>query len=336
MYQFSAAYIRCVRCQGKLELEVFEQQDQQIIEGMFSCTRCNLLFPIVMGIPILYEDAPGYIANRKKHGLTMMYQKTHNQRLRSFIKDALYGSKKMSLSNAKYNKSATTSIDQSEHEEHWADVYMRSQDTEFYSVIRKHIGRCVRGGVAVEYGCSVGLVTSDIARYCNVVFGVDKSFFAVVMAKKHSDGNSNEDTRLDYFVCDSMHNPFGGQRFDTIVALNLLEIVEPIPFLDMVNKQLVGVSATAAAATTTTIATPKPQTKSTQKGLLILADPYDNKRGIQSVKLPINAETLRAELVKRKFSLIANTKTPSFVPWKLKINPRTSIHYLADIVIGEK
>ena len=135
----------------------------------------------------------------------------------------------------------------------------------FYSTIKKELRNLPTSKLAVEYGCSIGIMSSFLSDTFQTVFGVDRSFSAIKIAKKDSRDN------LDYFVADSLSPIFGKTKFDLILALNLLELIEPIDFLKHISAQI-------------------------QKGNLIISDPYDYDRGINSVKNPLDENTLRQNL----------------------------------------
>jgi len=69
------AYIICSGCRSELALEVFEQDDSEIIEGWLTCQGCNNLYPIIEGVPrllmpdLLPKLVSGYGAFLKKHNL---------------------------------------------------------------------------------------------------------------------------------------------------------------------------------------------------------------------------------------------------------------------------
>ncbi|HEY9049446.1 MAG TPA: Trm112 family protein [Ohtaekwangia sp.] len=39
-----------------LDLKIFKQEEDNIIEGIFTCAHCNRYYPIVYGIPIMSPD----------------------------------------------------------------------------------------------------------------------------------------------------------------------------------------------------------------------------------------------------------------------------------------
>ena len=287
MIPSSLEFLRCVRCGAKLELDVFES-DKEIVEGMMQCKKCKLEFPIIQKIPILWDDFSKYLSSRRILG-GKLYKLTSSTKLKSFIKKSL---------NAKDN-------DRSYLEEKWARIYQNSKTTKFYDTIKKNLDALPSSKLVLEHGCSIGLVTSHLANSCDLVIGVDRSFSAIQIAKKQFKSN------LDYFVADSLSPVFGKLKFDLILALNVLEIIEPKVLLKSISKQI-------------------------HKGYFVISDPYDFDRGSNSVKNPLDASSLRMNLNSLGFKILHSTKNPSNIPWNLKLNPRATLNYKVDLVIGQK
>ena len=287
MIPSSLEFLRCVRCGAKLELDVFES-DKEIVEGMMQCKKCKLEFPIIQKIPILWDDFSKYLSSRRILG-GKLYKLTSSTKLKSFIKKSL---------NAKDN-------DRSYLEEKWARIYQNSKTTKFYDTIKKNLDALPSSKLVLEHGCSIGLVTSHLANSCDLVIGVDRSFSAIQIAKKQFKSN------LDYFVADSLSPVFGKLQFNLILALNVLEIIEPKVLLKSISKQI-------------------------SKGYFVISDPYDFDRGSNSVKNPLDASSLRMNLNSLGFKISHSTKNPSNISWNLKLNPRATLNYKVDLVIGQK
>jgi SAM-dependent methyltransferase/uncharacterized protein YbaR (Trm112 family) len=287
MIPSSLEFLRCVRCGAKLELDVFES-DKEIVEGMMQCKKCKLEFPIIQKIPILWDDFSKYLSSRRILG-GKLYKLTSSTKLKSFIKKSL---------NTKDN-------DRSYIEEKWARIYQNSKTSKFYDTIKKNLDALPSSKLVLEHGCSIGLVTSHLANSCDLVIGVDRSFSAIQIAKKQFKSN------LDYFVADSLSPVFGKLQFDLILALNVLEIIEPKVLLKSISKQI-------------------------SKGYFVISDPYDFDRGSNSVKNPLDASSLRMNLNSLGFKILHSTKNPSNIPWNLKLNPRATLNYKVDLVIGQK
>jgi len=287
MIQSSLEFLRCVKCGAKLELDIFES-GKEIEEGILQCKKCNLEFPIIQKIPVLSDNFSKYLSSRRILG-GKLYKLSSSSKLKSFVKKSL---------NAK-------DTDRSNLEEKWARIYQNSKTSKFYSTIKKNLDSLPSSKLVLEHGCSIGIISSHLANSNDLVFGVDRSFSAIQIAKKQYKSN------LDYFVADSLSPVFGKLQFDLVLALNVLEIIEPKVLLKSVSKQIT-------------------------KGYFVLSDPYDFDRGPSSVKNPVTASSLRTNLENLGFKISNSTKNPSHIPWNLKLNPRATLNYKVDLVISKK
>jgi len=190
-------------------------------------------------------------------------------------------------------------------EKRWSNIYKANKNSTFYSKIKSTL-ELLGTGLALEHGCSIGHMTQHMAKNMDFAFGIDKSFYAIREAKKAKQKN------LDFFVSDSLERPFGKTKFSGVLALNLFELIEPKLLLKLLASQV------------------------EKNGTLVLSDPYDYERGQRSVKEPIHAGSLRRELRKYGFTISKSTRKPSFIPWNLDLNKRTSLNYLVDLVFASK
>jgi SAM-dependent methyltransferase len=289
MKEFSLEYLRCIKCNSKLELDVFKK-NSEIEEGLLECKKCTSLYPIIEKIPILWDDFPNYISNRRRLGGKLV--NSVSIKMKNFLKN--------SLSRNNPNIEDRTIL-----EERWTRIYQNSRRSRFYSKIKNELKILPKSKLVLEYGCSIGIMSSFLAESNHTVFGIDRSFSAIKIATKNSKEN------LDYFVADSLSPIFGKTKFNLIIALNLLELIEPVDFLKQVTSQI-------------------------QKGYLIISDPYDNDRGKNSVKYPLDEHTLRQNLKNLKFTITSRSTNPSNISWNLKLNPRTMLNYKVDLVVAEK
>lgn len=46
----------CPQDKSDLELNIFKQNGDEIIEGLFTCNECKRYYPIIYGIPIMTPD----------------------------------------------------------------------------------------------------------------------------------------------------------------------------------------------------------------------------------------------------------------------------------------
>lgn len=290
MHEFSLSFLRCLRCGSKLDLDVF-RKETEIEEGILECKRCKLCFPIINKIPILWNDFSKYISERMMLGGKLYHFASHHK-MKKFLKSA--------LSDSKRNVDDRTTL-----EERWSKIYQNSQKSKFYSVLKNKLNSVPQSNLVLEYGCSIGIMGNFLANSNHNVFGIDRSFSAISIAKQTQKDN------LDYFVADLMSDVFGKTKFDLILALNVLELVEPKELLKHISQQI-------------------------SKGIVAISDPYDFDRGKNSVKKPLDESTLRTNLEELEFIIDMKTKKPSYLTWNLKLNPRSTLNYKVDFIIAKK
>jgi SAM-dependent methyltransferase len=216
MHKLSLAYLRCVRCHSKLECTALKE-DSQIDEGFLFCPKCELYFPIIDKIPILWDDFTAYLSNRPRLG-GELFINSKTAKMKSFVKQTL----------GKIRKNPS---DQSIIEKRWAEIYKQNKNVPFYSKIKVRLRTIASGGIVLEHGCSIGTMTQHLAKTHQLAFGIDKSYYAISEAKKSRQKN------IDFFVADSLAPPFGKTKFDLVVGLNLFELIEPTILLNSLAKQ---------------------------------------------------------------------------------------------------
>jgi hypothetical protein len=237
----------------------------------------------------MWNDFTSYLSNRQKLGGELLLSvKSHN--LKSLIKSAL-------------GKASKDANDLSIIEKRWAGIYRKNRKSGFYQTIKKSLD--INCDLSVEYGCSIGVMSRHLAKHSKTSFGVDKSFYAIIEAKKTPHQN------LDYVIADSLEPPFGRTKFDLILGLNLFELIEPKKLLKLLSGQI------------------------KKNGTLVLSDPYDFERGTKSVKEPLYSDSLRKELIKLGYVISNKTKKPSFIAWDLKLHERARLKYLVDLVVAK-
>jgi 2-polyprenyl-3-methyl-5-hydroxy-6-metoxy-1,4-benzoquinol methylase/uncharacterized protein YbaR (Trm112 family) len=290
MLESTLKFIRCPKCNSNLNIEIYKNSNE-INEGILKCEKCQLEFPIIDKIPIMFIDFKKYISEHKILS-EKLYKLASSNEVKKFLK--------LSLNNVIWNK-----IDKTGVEERWSQIYNINKNNEFYKIIKSYLVSIPKSKLVLEYGCSIGIITKHISDSSEKVFGIDKSFNAIHLAKKIQKNN------LDYIVSDFTSTPFKNKKFDLIVGLNILELMEPNILLKQISKQI-------------------------SAGYIMITDPYDYERGINSVKHPINELLLRKNLRELKFKINKETEKPSFIPWNLKLYDRASLNYKVDIVIAKK
>ncbi len=289
MLESTVDFLRCIRCGSELELDSFEIK-KEIEEGILKCKKCTLEFPIITKIPILWDDFVNYLSSHKILS-GKLYKLAINAKMKSFLKTSM--------------AKTVFADDRTALEERWSKIYQNSKHSKFYSVIKNQLDSLPKSDFVLEHGCSIGIASLSLADTHKMVFGIDKSFSALLIAKKTYKDN------LDYVIADSLSSVFDKLQFNLVIALNILELVEPVNLLKHISKQITS-------------------------GYIVISDPYDFDRGVNSVKKPLDESQLRTNLEKFGFKITHKTKTPSYIPWNLKLNPRTTLNYKVDLIIGKK
>lgn len=278
-------FLCCPLCKSKLSLESFDNSED-IDEGFLDCLNCKAQYPIIKKIPFLWSDFSSYIKNRSSLGGKLLLE-SKNSKIKSLVKKCLQGPPEKDLSHL---------------EKRWALIYQKSSKSRFYSRIKKEIQKLPNIDTVLDLGCSVGLVCNTIDSSKKVI-GLDKSFYALEVAKNNSKKNT------DYVLADVLSPPFESKVFHLTLALNLLEIIEPNDLLASISKLTLRFS--------------------------IITDPYDYDRGEKSVKEKLDSKMLRDALNYKGFQVMTRTKKPSNIPWSLKLHDRATLHYKCDLVISK-
>jgi len=268
-------------------MEVFEK-GTEIAEGLLSCTSCTGTYPIILSIPVLVEDLSSFFSIRTKLGGYLLLN-VKNQKIKYLIKKSLQSIKKVG-------------DDTSDLEKNWTKIYKKSRYSVFEEKIKNIVQKLPKCNFVIEHGCSIGTMSDIMAKRHGVIFGIDKSFFALLEAKKRKVKN------MDFFLADSLSRPFGSMKFDLVVSLNVLELIEPLKFLKIVGTQ--------------------------SRRFLLLSDPYDYDGRKNHVKTRLDEKTLRTSIRQMGFKLILGTGKPSFISWKLNMNSRLELSYKVDLVLA--
>ena len=116
----------------------------------------------------------------------------------------------------------------------------------------------------------------------------------------------------NFVLPNSIDLPFGAMKFDLILAVNLLELVEPTRLLSSIHGLL------------------KPHAEA------VFADPYDYNREPKP-KIQFDGRTFRTLLCNSGFEIFEKSKkAESFIPWILKIANRTYLFYFVDLSKGTR
>ncbi len=246
------------------------------------------MYPVISSIPFLIEDLSSYFSIRAKLGGYLLLN-AKSQKIKSVLKKSLQEIRRVGE-------------DTTDLEKKWVGIYKKSKQISFKTKMKNVIFKLPKCNFVVEHGCSIGTMSEILAKRHGTIFGIDKSFFALLEAKRHKIKNA------DFFLADSLSSPFGTMKFDLVMALNVLELIEPLKLL-----RIIGLQARRFA---------------------IISDPYDYERGKSSVKTRLDEKSLRKKLGQMGLKLTNGMSKPSFISWNLVVNSRLDLNYKVDIILA--
>ena len=94
MHKNSIEFLRCVKCSGKLDVDILIETNE-IFEGFLVCKNCKEKFPIINEIPIIMNSFLYYIQSRPSLGGNLILL-SKSKKMKNFVKHILSKIKKHS------------------------------------------------------------------------------------------------------------------------------------------------------------------------------------------------------------------------------------------------
>jgi SAM-dependent methyltransferase/uncharacterized protein YbaR (Trm112 family) len=313
-------HLACVKHYGhnrNLSIDLLESKNiNECSEGFLKCEECSQVYPVIDGVALLLENVAEYITSRPSLlGKWILSSKT------SQMKDYL---KERSSTLTKLNKSQGNNLYEVEgslyDSYNWAQFDFDSNDR-FLSLLKHkmypndlynkvvHSAATNLDGAALDMGCSSGYAAFQLAKKFAFVIGVDLSFSFISEARRRM--ASLRQGNLDFVVADCIRPPFLPNKFDLVIALNIIELMDTEQLLDRIHRLL------------------------KEDGEVVFSSPYDYNR--TQLGNRVSPQSFRQLLQRSGFRIGSRYVTSeSFIPWTLKINERTYLFYYVDYLRARK
>jgi len=297
-------------CNSNLDIECIKSEHDDCIEGFLHCNNCKAVYPIIDGVAVIVNDFACYASERPMvFGSWLIESKSTS--MKEFLKETARRIK--TTSENRYEIGGAWFLpylamhSSQKVDKHFARVAKQDFGNFYKNVSKLILRKFASKHLCLDLGCAIGTTTKELAKKVDFVFGADQSFSFIKEARKR-----NIASNAEFFVADSLQLPFSGNKFDLIVSLNLIDLVEPKKLLTNIHSLLA------------------------INGSIVLTDPYDFRDTKGNPQPLYNGKTLRELLTSLGFVIDRSTLNESFIPWLLRIHNRAYLVYFTDLVIAKK
>jgi len=350
-------------CHGTLQVEQtisnWDENPQEILEGILRCDGCNTTYPVVCGIPILMDELPQYL--RRNYYFMVgccqaqdsLSEEMQAALLNYVLLDLKSGEEELFPTARRYTRE--THLDFLTEIgpylcNHYDDLgsavkpsdplyeFLKAYSTRNpHAVLEGFAACCSNGGqgLALDIGCHVGGLTALQAQRSRFVFGVDVSFENLLLASQILKGRP---TKLDRYRHYHEGKQYHWRRLNAPTCQNVEFVVATggnLPFKAS--------SVDTVSSCNVVDIVPQPMKLMDEKvrvlkkgGLLLLSDPYEFY-GVMFKRLETRSRKSPLRIIKQRMAnQIRIVQEEDNVPWVTQKYNRSYMIYYNHCLAGIK
>ena len=350
-------------CHGTLQVEQaisdWDEDPQEILEGILRCGGCGTTYPVVCGIPILMDELPQYLRRnyyfmvgccRAQGNLSDEMQAAL---LNYVLLDLKSGEEELFPTARRYTRETQLGFLTEIGPylcNHYDDLgsavkpsdplyeFLKAYSTRNpHAVLEDFAARCSNGGqgLALDIGCHVGGLTALQAQRSRFVFGVDVSFENLLLASQILKGRP---TKLDRYRHYQEGKQYHWRRLNAPSCQNVEFVVATggnLPFKAS--------SVDTVLSCNVVDIVPQPMKLMDEKvrvlkkgGLLLLSDPYEFY-GVMFKRLETRSRKSPLRIIKQRMAnQIRIVQEQDHVPWVTQKYNRSYMIYYNHCLAGIK
>lgn len=237
------SYLACQECGGELcESEVIEKRDDELWTGTLECSECQLLWPVLGGVPFLLHDPGEYLCQYRESVLSTLveYDSASQEALRlvdDFARDHECEAMRFGDDWTAHEAGAPEPalVASSEAQVSYEGLQELNRREGLESTLLKMLGAAPHE-VLIEVGPGAGALSEQLAKSCKTLVLVDVSLRGLLRSQSRvGDGSA----AVGCILGDAADVELATNRASAVIAANVVDLLdEPETFLTAVSRWL--------------------------------------------------------------------------------------------------
>lgn len=236
-------YLACQECGGELcESEAIERRGDELWTGTLECTECQLLWPVLGGVPFLLHDPGEYLCQYRESVLSTLieHESASQEALRlvdDFARDHECEAMRFGDDWTAHEAGAPKPplVASSEAQLSYEGLQDLNKRDGLESTLVKMLGAETHESL-IEVGPGAGALSEQLAKHCKSLVLVDVSLRSLLRSKARVGGSG---AAVGCILGDAADVELASDRASAVIAANVVDLLdEPERFLSAVSRWL--------------------------------------------------------------------------------------------------